>query len=185
MGLMAGFNWLDILLLLLLFLAMFVGYAQGVMRQVINLAALYVAAILAAQYHLLLAAGIRSVLVDLPSRFVNGLAFFIIVIVVASIVGWLALDAYQSMRLNIFPAIDHLGGGVVALITTIVAITLVLPVLSFTSLEVWPTAEPARQFIHDGLTSSNMLQVFESLKPYMLGVLGPWLPGGLPSIFNI
>ncbi len=185
MGLLPGFNWLDVLLVMLLFVAMFVGYAQGVMRQIINLAALYVAAILAAQYHLLVAAGIRSILVDLPSRFVNGFAFFVIVIVVTSIVGWLATDAYQSMRLNIFPVVDHLGGGVVALFTTIVAITLVLPVLSFTSLEVWPTAEPARQFIHEGLITSNMLQVFESLKPYMLGALGPWLPGGLPSIFNI
>ncbi len=182
---LSQFNWLDVLIVGLLFLTMFVGYAQGLLRQVINLAALYVGAILGAQYHLLVAAGIRTVLVDLPSRFVNGLAFFTIVIFVTMLVSWLALDAYHSMRLNVFPVVDHIGGGVVALLTMLLAITLCLPVLSFTALEVWPTAEPARQFINEGLETSSMIQVFESLKPLVLGALGPWLPGGLPSIFNI
>ncbi len=180
-----GFNWLDALLLGLLFASLFVGYTQGLFRQLIGLAALYVAAILGAQYHTLLAGGFRMFLTDLPSRFVNGLAFFTIVIFVTSFVTVLALDAYQSLRLSIYPVLDHLGGSVISLITLVLAITLCLPVLSFAALEVWPTMEPARQFVNEGLNTSNMLVVFESLKPLLLGAMSPWLPGGLPSIFNI
>jgi uncharacterized membrane protein required for colicin V production len=182
---LGGFNWLDALLLLLLFVSLLVGYTQGLMRQLIGLAALYVAAILGAQYHTLLGGGFRTFLTELPSRFINGLAFFTIVIFVTSLVTWLMLDAYQSIRLSLYPVLDHLGGSVASILTTVLAITLCLPVLSFAALEMWPSMEPARLFVNDGLNASRMLQVFESLKPLLLSVLSPWLPGGLPSIFNI
>lgn len=182
---LGGFNWLDALLLFLLCASLLVGYTQGLVRQTIGLAALYVAAIIGAQYHVLLGGGFRTFLTELPSRFVNGLAFFTIVILVTSVVAWLALDAYQAIRLNLYPVLDHLGGSVVSVLTTVLAITLCLPVLSFTTLEVWPSMEPARQFVNDALNTSSMLQVFESLKPLLLSALSPWLPGGLPSIFNI
>ncbi len=185
MSLPGGFNWLDVLLLLLLFASLVVGYAQGVLRQLIGLAALYVAAILGAQYHVLVGNAFRMVLTQVPSRFINGLAFFTIIIVVGGLVSLLALDAYQSIRLSIYPVIDHLGGSVVSLCTLVLAITLCLPVLSFTTLEMWPTMEPARLFVVDGLRTSNLLVLFETLKPLLLGLLRPWLPGGLPSIFNI
>ncbi len=185
MSSIGGFNWLDFMLLFLLFASLLVGYAQGVLRQLIGLGALYVAAILGAQYHTLVAGWFRAFLVDLPPRFVNGLAFFTILVVVTAVVTVLALDVYQSMKFNVYPVFDHLGGSIVSLFTIVLAITLCLPVLSFTTLEVWPSMEPARQFVDNGLRNSSMLVLFENLKPLMLSILSPWLPGGLPSIFNI
>jgi uncharacterized membrane protein required for colicin V production len=185
MSQLGGFNWLDALVLFLLFASLLVGYTQGVLRQLIGLVALYVGAILGAQYHTLVGSWFRVFLTELPSRFVNGLAFFTIVIVVTSIVTVLALDAYQSFRVSIYPVFDHLGGAIVSLFTIVLAITLCLPVLSFTTLEMWPTMEPARLFVDEGLRNSNMLVLFETLKPLLLSALSPWLPGGLPSIFNL
>jgi uncharacterized membrane protein required for colicin V production len=182
---LGGFNWLDALVLLLLFSSLLVGYIQGVGKQLVGLVALYVGAILGAQYHTVVAGWYRMFLSELPSRFINGLAFFTIVIVVTSIVTVIALDAYQSMRFSVYPVADHLGGAVVSLFTIVLAITLCLPVLSFTTLEMWPTMEPARLFVDDGLRNSSMLVLFETLKPMMLSALSPWLPGGLPSIFNL
>ncbi len=180
-----GFNWLDGLLVVLLFSSLLIGYTQGLLRQLIGLAALYVAAILGAQYHVLLGGGFRMLLTNVPSRLVNGLAFFTIVIFVTVLVTALALDAYHSLRPSLPAVIDHLGGGVVSLLTVVLAITLFLPVLSFTALEMWPTMEPARQFVNSGLNASKLLAIFVSLKPLLLSTLSPWLPGGLPSIFDI
>ncbi len=185
MTLLGGFNWLDGLLVFMLFASLTIGYGQGLLRQSMGLAALYIGAILGAQYHTVLANGIRYVFYGVPPRFVNGLAFFIILVLVTALVSWLAFDAYQATKISLFPVVDHLGGSVVGLLTALVTISLCLPVLSFTALEVWPTAEPARLFINEALDGSRMLVVFETLKPVLLSALIPWLPGGLPSIFNL
>lgn len=185
MNVLGVFNWLDAILVVLLCVGLAIGYSQGLLRQVMGLAALYIGAILGAQYFSLVANGIRLVFYSIPGRFVNGLAFFIILVSVTTLVNWLARDAYQSTKMSVFPAFDHLSGSIAGLITTFTAISLCLPVFIFATAEVWPWAEQTRLDIVTELNTSRMLVVFDSLKPTLLNTLGPWLPGGLPSIFNI
>ncbi len=185
MALLGGFNWLDVVLFFLLIIGLFIGYAQGLLRQVIGLAALYIGAILGAQYYTYPAGVIRYLFPQAPIRFVNGLSFIIIFFVVVSLINWLAFDAYRSTRLRIFPLVDHLGGGLLGLITALVAITVFMPVLAFVIGEPWPAAESTRTLLVYGLETSRLLIVFDAFKPLMLDALGPWLPGGLPSIFNL
>lgn len=185
MAVLGGFNWFDIALFFLLIIGLIVGYAQGLLRQVIGLAAMYIAAILGAQYYTYPAALIRYIFQDVPARFANGLGFVIIFFVITSLINWLAYDAYRSTTLRVFPLLDHLGGGFLGLLTVFVGLTVFLPVFTFVIGEPWPSAESTRLLLESGLQTSRMVAVFDAFKPLMLNALGPWLPGGLPSIFNL
>ncbi len=185
MNLVAGFNWLDALLLIGLLAGMIVGYAQGMVRQLIGLAALYIGAILGAQYYTVISRFIHWPFPDAPDRFANSLGFFFILIAVTSIVSWLVLDTYKNTRLRLVPVVDTLAGSLLGLVTAVIVIGFVVPVIAFGTLEPWPWAEPTRYLISNGLTTSRLLPVFDLFEPSLLNTLGPWMPNGLPSIFNL
>ena len=178
-------NWIDLILLLLIVTSLAIGFAQGMLRQIIGLAALYIAMILAAQYYILVGDLIRAIMFQPTSRFLNAIAFFIIVIVVWSLISWMAFDAYGSTKLRLFPLIDQLGGSILSLTTVMVALTLVLPVIFFMVGEPWPGNETWRSGIELGLQASRLVPIFTSMKLAILSSLAPWLPIGLPSIFNL
>jgi uncharacterized membrane protein required for colicin V production len=184
MNLIAGFNWLDFLIFFLIIASMAVGFATGLLRQVISLAALYIASILGAQYYTVVSGWISRFSLQSGNRFQDAFAFLVIVIVVSSIINWLAFDAYRSTRIRLVPLVDQLGGAILGLVTMVITISLVLPVIAFATGEPWPWSEPTRQLVMTGMQTSRVLPIFEQLKPLLLSALRPWLPAGLPSIFN-
>lgn len=185
MHLLAGFNWFDVILLVGLIAGLAVGYVQGMLRQLIGLAALYIGAILGAQYYSLISGLIHWPFPEAPPRFANAFGFIFILIAVTSIVSWLVFDTYQNTRLRPFPILDHLGGSLLGLITAVIIITIVIPVVTFSTLEPWPWAESTRYLISNGLVTSRLIPVFDLFKPVLLNALGPWMPNGLPTIFNL
>ncbi|MBI3913032.1 MAG: CvpA family protein [Chloroflexi bacterium] len=180
-----GFNGLDIFILALVVVGIAVGFAQGLLRQVIGLAALYVGAILGAQYYNVLGGFLRFVLSSAPSKFINAIAFFIIVFAVSAIINFLVRDAYQSTKLRIFPVVDQLGGAIVGLVSPLITLTLVLPVIIFAASEPWPFFDQTRYLVTTALQTSRLLPIFEYFKPVILDAVGPWLPAGLPALFNL
>jgi uncharacterized membrane protein required for colicin V production len=181
-----GFNWLDFLIFFLIIASMAVGYAQGLLRQVIGLAALYIGAILGAQYYTVVGGWIRFFSFQTSTnRFLNAFSFFVILIFVTSVINWLAYDAYRSTKLHLFPLVDQLGGTLLGLASMLILLSLILPVITFATSEPWPWSETARQFIITGFRMSRLLPVFDEFKPLLLSALSPWLPTGLPSLFNL
>ena len=186
MNLIAGFNWLDFLIFFLIILSMGIGFATGLLRQVIGLAALYIGAILGAQYYTVIGDRIRGFAPQSSSdRFLSAFAFIVILMVVSSIINWLAYDAYRSTHIHLAPLLDQLGGTVIGLVTITISISLVMPVISFATGEPWPWSEATRQFVLSGIQSSHVLSLFDQLKPLLLSALRPWLPAGLPALFNL
>lgn len=184
MGLLGGLNWLDLLVLMTLIVGLTIGYAQGLLRQVMNLAALYIGAVLGAQYYTIISGWFRIFFENAPARFINAIGFVIILVVVSSLINWLASDAYRSTELRIFPTLDHLIGALLGVVTVVILITVLVPIVTFASVESWPWAEETRYAIVNGLETSRVLPAFGSFKPMLLSGLGPWLPGGIPSLFN-
>ena len=182
---LGGINWVDLIIFLLAMISLVVGFVQGMLRQVIGLAALYIATILGTQYYTVLGDFIRSIMFQPTSRFLNALSFFFIVIVVWSLISWLAFDAYSSTKLRFFPLLDQLGGSLLSFATAISAITLILPVIAFMVGDPWPGNESYRVILQAGLQTSRLVPYFENLKPLLLSALLPWLPLGLPSLFNL
>lgn len=177
--------WLDVVILFLLVLGLGIGYAQGLVRQAIGLAALYIGTILGAQYYTVVAGWVHLLSPGPPSRAVNAFGFFVILIFVVSIINWLANDAYHLSRLRIFPLVNVVGGALLGLLTTVILISVAAPILAFATGEAWPVAESARYNVITGLTSSRFLAIFGLFTPALLDTLKPWLPNGLPSIFNL
>ncbi len=182
---LGGFNWFDIVLFILIGIGLTVGYTQGMLRQIIGLAALYVATILATQYFIPFAGFLRSLFFQPDTRFINAVAFFIILLSVSSIINFLAADAYRMTKLRMFPLIDQLGGSILGLITIVIVVSLVLPILIFVTAEPLPYLESARFTIVEGMQVSRLVPFFQALKPILLNSINPWIPGGLPSIFSL
>ncbi len=185
MSLLGVFNWLDVVLLALLVIGVAIGFRQGLLRQILGLAALYIGAILGAQYYTVIAGWFRFLFPNLPVRFVNALGFLIILLAVTSLINWLAYDAYQSTHLHIFPVIDRLVGSLLGFLTAAILISLLFPIVAFASGEQWPWAEGTRLLINYAMETSRLIPFFDQFKPELLNALGPWLPGGLPSLFNL
>jgi uncharacterized membrane protein required for colicin V production len=186
MNLLVGLNWVDVVLLILAAVSLVVGYVQGLLRQVISLAALYIAIILGAQYYAPFAAWMRAVTFQPNlSRISNMIAFFVIVLLVYTVLTFLAQDAYERTRLKIFPVVDQFGGSILALATLVIMAVLSLAVLQFSIVEPWPGLEAAHDQIASGLGSSSLVLLLETNKEMLLNTLRPWLPAGLPSIFNL
>ena len=182
---MLGINWLDFILVLLLALGLGIGYVQGLLRQVVSLAALYLGAVLATQYYHVLANVFKGMLVTTPGTLLDMGAFFIIMFGVMGILNFLALDAYR-MKLRLLPALDYLGGMVLGLIWMWVIITLALNILTFaTAGQSWQAADGARQTLHDGIAGSQIAAATNSTVPTLIAAIKPWLPAGLPSIFHL
>lgn len=181
---LTAFNGLDWILLLIITLALVIGYIQGILRQVIWLAALYIATILATQYHALVGDWIRQLTFQAhPSRIVNSVTFVIIVIVVSFVLSWLAADAYPTEKLKIFPLLNQLGGSILAVITTIVLLSVLLRIVNFAVSETWPNNEPIRLAIVNNLRTSLLVPSLDSLKEPIIKIIVPWLPGQiLPAI---
>ena len=177
--------WLDIVILFLLIAGLGIGYVQGLVRQAIGLVALYLGAILGAQYYTVIAGWVRLLFPGPSSRALNAFGFFVILLAVVSLLNWLANDAYHLSRLRLFPIVNQLGGSLLGLVTTVIIISLCVPILVFATGEPWPWGEAARFNLITGITSSRLLSIFQFFTPALLGTLSPWLPNGLPSIFNL
>ncbi|MCI0476483.1 MAG: CvpA family protein [Anaerolineales bacterium] len=185
MGL-AGLNWIDLTILLIAVFSLVIGYVQGMLRQIVWLAALYIATILGAQYHSLVGGWIRALTFqEHSSRIVNAIAFLIIVVVVSFLLSWLASDAYPTEKLKLFPLVNQIGGSILALVTMVVMISVLLWVVLFSVGEPWPGNESLRFALSGGLQSSLLVPVFDSFKEPLLKSIIPWLPAGLPAIFNL
>lgn len=181
---LTAFNGLDWIILLLIAFALIIGYIQGMLRQVVWLAALYIATILATQYHSLVGEWIRQLTFQShPSRIVNSVTFLIIVIVVSFILSWLAADAYPTEKLKIFPLLNQVGGSILAVITTIVLLSVLLRIVNFAVSETWPGNEPTRLAIIHHLRTSLLVPSLDALKEPIVKIITPWLPGQiLPAI---
>jgi uncharacterized membrane protein required for colicin V production len=186
MNLVGGFNWLDFLIFLVVIGSMIIGYSQGLLRQVIALAALYISVILGAQYYPLVSDWIRGLTFQTSTnKFLNAFAFFVILIFVNSVINWLAYDAYRSTKLRLTPLIDQFGGTVLGLVIAVVGISIAVPVITFATSEPWPWSETARRLMIAGIQTSQVLPIFNEFKPLLLSALLPWLPTGLPSLLNL
>jgi membrane protein required for colicin V production len=181
---LAAYNWLDLTIFLLLLTALAVGFAQGILRQVIGLAAFYIAIILGAQYYYPLSEFVRGVLFVRTNALLESIVFLVIVIAVWMLLTWLAFDAYRSTKIHFAPLLDQLGGSVVALATIVAALALIAPVINFMVSEPWTGAENAHQVFSSAMRTSVLVKQLLVMKVQLISAIEPWMPYGIPSIFN-
>jgi uncharacterized membrane protein required for colicin V production len=180
------FNWFDVVIFLVVAGGLLVGYSQGLLRQVVGLAALYLATIVATQYYIPFSNFIYGMLFLNPSRFVNVVSFLVIFFGISALINVLAADAYQMTKLKLFPTIDQLGGAFLGLVTTVILLGLFIPILQFVSVEPLPYIDSVRATLVDGIANSRFVPAFLAIRHDLLNTIAPWLPNGqIPSIFNL
>ena len=121
------FNWFDLVIFLTVAAGLLVGYTQGLLRQIIGLASLYLATIVATQYYIPFSNLIYRALGVAPSRFGSLVSFVLIFFGLSALINILVSDAYQMVRLRIFPTLDQFGGSFLGLVTISILLGLFLP----------------------------------------------------------
>jgi len=183
---MSGFNWLDFILIVLLLIGMAVGYAQGLIRQLIGLGALYVALVLATTFFRWLSQTFAQIWKVQPNTLTNAIAFFVILFLVMAIVNFLGIDAYKTTKLRLMPFLDHITGMLLGVLSMWIIITIGVSVLSFSvNTQNWLNAETAQLIIKSGLATSQVAIVTNATLPMIVDTIRVWLPTGLPAVFNL
>jgi uncharacterized membrane protein required for colicin V production len=179
-----AFNLFDFTLFVFFLIALGVGFAQGILRQVIGMAALYIALVLGAQYYSPFSNWIKDALTLQKTPLLTSISFLIIVVAVWLIVTGLAFDAYRSTKINLFPLVDQLGGSLLAVLTLTVSLAFILPIIKLMVSEPWTSIENVRQIIQAAINGSRLAPEIIGLRPFLLNSITPWLPASIPSIFT-
>lgn len=184
---MAGFNWFDLVLILLLLVGMAVGYSQGMVRQVIGLAALYISFVIATQFFQGLSRLVSDLVNAPPTTLANALSFFGIFFLILAIVNFLGIDAYKMTRLRPVPILDHIGGMLLGVVSMWIILTIATNVLIFAvNTQGWTSnAESVRVILKYGLDGSRIAEVTGSTLPMIVATIRPWLPAGIPALFQL
>ncbi len=183
---MSAFNWMDFILIFMLLLGMAIGYAQGLIRQVIGLMAVYVALVIATQFFVPLTQAFASVTLNPPNTLTNALSFFTIMLLVMFVLNLIGQDAYRQLKFKLFPLLDHLGGMLLGVASMWILLTVIVNVFTFAiNTQAWGNAEGYRLILNDGITHSRIAEVTSSTLPMIVSTIRPWLPRGLPALFEL
>lgn len=181
-----GINLADIAIILVLMSGMVLGFSQGLIRQLIGLGVLYIAAVLATQYYPPLAHWLNTMLKsNTPTRAVDGIAFFSVAVPVTLVLNYLSYDTYKTTYLRKFPVLDRFGGLLLGFISIVVVISLTVPILVFMLNEPWVSNDTLRIAMRDGMQYSQLAKYSELVKPSLVSIISPLLPGSIPAIFVI
>ncbi len=122
-----------------------------------------------------------------PTTLTNALAFFGIFFLVLSIVNFLALDAYKSTKIRLIPIFDHIGGMLLGVVSMWIILTIATNVLSFAvNTQGWTGSAAGMQaFLKNGLDNSRIAELTASTLPMIVATIRPWLPTGLPALFEL
>lgn len=185
---MGGFNWLDIVIIILLLTGMVVGFRQGLIRQLIGLAALYAGLVLATEFFRGVSQTAGDALNAPPNTLSNAAAFFFILFIAMGVINYFGQDAYKSTKIHLIPFLDQVTGIVLGVASMWIILSVAINVLIFAvNTQAWPPgyAETAQVILKGSLESSRLSDVASSTLPLIISTIRPWLPGGLPAIFDI
>ena len=172
-------NPFDVLIAFGLVAGVALGFMRGLIRMVMSLLVLYVAAVFAMTFYVVVGGWIRYVL-GLSRSVTEALAFAIILVAVVSLLNFILRRTYKDTELPGVRQIDQLGGMAIGFVLTCIWIGLALVVLAFF---MKASADGVGSFgrnIIGYFRSSNLIPIFYDFLPIALATLKPWMPGGLP-----
>jgi uncharacterized membrane protein required for colicin V production len=176
-------NSLDVAILAAMLVAVGIGFIQGFLRQVVGLASLYLAVVLAAQYHIVVGNSLATFLQADPALRAN-VAFILILFWAMMFLGWVSRRVYPTMRIMRLGLFDNLFGAVLGIVTGGVVIYIVATVLGFATSVPWPIAyEDTRASLTLTMKASAMLPFVASYAGLMNSTITPWFPAGVPALF--
>ncbi|MCZ7572839.1 MAG: CvpA family protein [Ardenticatenaceae bacterium] len=176
--------WFDLLLLLIILGSMLVGFQQGVIRQAVNLLALFFGLLVAATYQGRLSRAFTGLIGGSGDFARQTVIFVIIVVAVWGLVNLAMAFGFRETRLRTGQTLDRLLGLVLGVINGVVWSLVLVLVLSFMTSVPWPQRyDSVRRFLEAGLDASLLRPTILQLLPVVGSALKPLLPSGLPALF--
>jgi predicted membrane protein len=192
---------LDIVMLVALVAGSLNGLRVGALRQLASLVTLYLSVILTTRFYGLLLGPVKRLLVDAPSSMVEGVLFFVLLIIVFAILSVLFLmiafperrrrgqnkvnwrDPNRVPGEGLAKTLNHLGGLALGFITASLWIGVGVMIYRFIIGASWLNWESYRTALSADYGKSVLLTVFKTFVPYVIGIIEPWFPSGLPTLF--
>lgn len=181
---LAQVNLVDLAILAALVAGFFMGWSRGVLRQLLGMAAFYVAMVLAAQYHRTVAGWVMGVVPGASWVVVDAIAFILLFAVVLLLFNWVGYQVYTDTRIHFLKLLDSLIGSAFGVLTMALEIIIGLSLLRFMLTVMWPGFDSIRQTLVAAMGGSVLEPFFLAAAPALYVLISPWLPAGLPAIFS-
>jgi hypothetical protein len=176
-------NWIDLVVILVLALGVFAGFTQGAIVYGLNVLALLVAFVVAAQ----LKGPILDLLAFWGAFTPEGreLLIFVLLFIGLSLTAWLVIyAAYRRTRLPIVKQLDEVGGAILGLLYVALFISLHLVVLDSYYLGGGAPVGWVAAY-YEAVDSSLIVQFFrESVIPIAGFVVRPFVPGEIADLLS-
>lgn len=177
-------NPLDVLLGILLILGMMVGWAQGSIRQILSLVSLYLSLILASYFLEFLGRYIGVLRPEIRGQVANSVAFLIIMTAVYAFLSWLSRRAFPETRLKFLWILDRAGGVVLSFFVTALELAVAFSLFISMGLVSFLGADLGHLF-QVYLDSSTVAFFLGNWLSLFAEAMRPWLPGGVPRLFDL
>ncbi len=197
------FNYLDYLLVLILFIGALWGLLRGAGKLLIGLFSLYVGLVTSLLLYQPLANFFRNILQKMSVSGSQSLAFVFLLLVSVNALSFLTRylstppeerkrkkksDLQEAVtaggRRFLTGPLNQLVGLLVGFLVTIVWISLILAVFQFAVKSGWPAANDARVAIQAQLGASTLVPVFGEALNRIYWSVSIWVPGEVPSVFS-
>ena len=182
MELLAQLSWVDVAILALLAFGIFLGFTQGIIRYLLNLAAVFIAFVVAAQLRGPIA-DVMSVWQAFPAEG-RELFFFLLLFLILAIGLWFLIRTFFSRtRLPVGAVLDEIGGAIFAL--AYIAIFISLHLVVFDSFYLGAGAEPTGPLgaYYNALNDSFIVGYLrETVVPAIGYVARPFVPGEIARL---
>jgi Colicin V production protein len=180
--LLAELSWVDVAILALLAFGIFLGFTQGIVRYLLNLVAVFLAFVVAAQLKGPIS-DVMSVWQAFPAEG-RELFFFLLFFLVLAIGFWFVIRAYFSRtRLPVGAVLDEIGGAIFALAYIVIFISFHLVVLD--SFYIGDGAEPTGPLgaYYNALNDSFIVGYLRETVVPAIGYLArPFVPGEIAQL---
>lgn len=179
---MFNLSWLDVAMVVTLVASIGFGFHQGLLRQLLLLLAIYVATVLSAQYHEVLAGIIKTAIPSSSLEVARIVAFVTLGVATTLVVTWAVWRAYRETRLPSVFVLDRVGGAALGGLIGVIIIGITIPLLRYALQAPWPEGSAIKYALHVGFLNSSLEALFLSPLPLIQTTLAPWLPSGIPQL---
>lgn len=176
--------WYDLILILILLGALALGFAMGLVRQLINVLGLFFGLVFASYYHPTITRFVRERFGEADSLGREAFIFFLAFAVVWAFINIGAFFSFRQAPRFLPDTLDRILGMGLGVITGTVACVIITLLLGFATSVKWPQNDGLRLLIAGGIEGSTLLTTITSLIPLLGNMIEPFLPNGLPSFFR-
>jgi membrane protein required for colicin V production len=182
-NLISWLNPFDVLIVFGLIAGVAMGFIRGLVRMVLSLVVLYIAAVAAMTAYIPAGRWLR-IIFGLPLSISQGLSFVFVLLLVSAAINVVLRRTYKHTELPGVRHLDQLGGMIVGFFVGVVWIVFAIVIIAYFLGASLAQEASVQQVMLTYFRRSAFVPIFYRVLPVTLATLRPWVPRGLPEIFT-